>query len=38
MTNVSVKIFDNFDQGLSFVAVVQTINDNKHMAIASLDG
>ena len=38
MANVNVKIFDSFGEGLSFVAVIQTINDNKHLAIASLDG
>lgn len=33
---VSVKIYEGFEEGVSFVAVVQTINENKVTVISDL--
>jgi hypothetical protein len=35
---VSVKIYDSVQEGLSFVALVQTVNENKVTLITNLDG
>jgi hypothetical protein len=34
----SVKIFDDIHEGISFIALVQTINENKVTLITNIDG
>jgi hypothetical protein len=35
---VSVKIFDDIHEGISFIALVQTISENKVTLITNIDG
>ncbi len=35
---VSVKIFDDIHEGISFIALIQTINENKVTLITNIDG
>jgi len=35
---VCVKLFEGLDDGISFVAVVQTVNENKVTVISDLEG
>lgn len=35
-TRITVKIFEDIDDGVGFVALVQTVNENKVMVIADL--
>jgi len=35
---INVKIFEGIEEGVSFIALVQTINENKVTVITNLDG